>query len=95
MHSACMTVLPPRMMLVVPMIWDLRETLLPVSCCRERGDVSLSCAVGSVVERSGWREYVRCDGEEKVDVMGSSERTVSIYSPFTGFLDMFATLFVM
>lgn len=79
------------------MIWDLRETLLPVSCCRERGDVSLSRAVG----RSRWREYgrgdcyVRCDGEEKGDVMGRSERTVSMYSPFTGLLDMFATLFVV
>lgn len=31
MTSACMTVLPPRMMFVVPRIWDLRETLLPVS----------------------------------------------------------------
>jgi hypothetical protein len=29
--SAWMTVLPPRMMFVVPTIWDLRETLLPVS----------------------------------------------------------------
>ena len=29
--SAWMTVFPPRIMFVVPMIWDRRETLLPVS----------------------------------------------------------------
>lgn len=29
--SAWITVLPPRMMLVVPIIWERRETLLPVS----------------------------------------------------------------
>lgn len=35
--SAWITVLPPRMMLVVPMIWERRETLLPVSwfCVKE------------------------------------------------------------
>lgn len=36
MHSAWMTVLPPRIMFVVPMICDLRETLLPVSWKGER-----------------------------------------------------------
>lgn len=31
MTSAWMTVLPPRMMFVVPIIWERRDTLLPVS----------------------------------------------------------------
>lgn len=31
MTSAWITVLPPRMMFVVPMIWERRETLFPVS----------------------------------------------------------------
>jgi hypothetical protein len=30
--SAWITVLPPRIMFVVPMIWERRETLFPVSC---------------------------------------------------------------
>lgn len=46
--SACMTVLPPRMMFVVPMICDLRETLLPVSCALIR-KLSLSQANGADV----------------------------------------------
>jgi hypothetical protein len=32
MTSAWMMDLPPRMMFCVPMIWERRETLLPVSC---------------------------------------------------------------
>jgi hypothetical protein len=31
MTSAWITVLPPRMIFVVPIIWERRETLLPVS----------------------------------------------------------------
>ena len=45
MTSAWITVLPPSMMFVVPIIWERRETLLPVSWW--------NCQLGLVAK--GWR----------------------------------------
>ena len=69
------------MMFVVPIIWERRETLLPVSWW----GVSLfpgrhwGLLGGYMKGGGGWVVY------------GEGKLTVSMYSPFDGFLDMVAT----